>query len=61
MTKFFVFSFAVRSIREGTRLVGWRDRYSFDTEKEARNRRSALRKERDPQVKRRVIRSEEWA
>lgn len=61
MTKFFVFSYAQKEIRKATRLVGWRDGHTFNTEKEARDRRDALKKDQDARVLRRVIRSEEWS
>lgn len=61
MTKFFVFSFMKRDVREGTGLVGLRDLRTFDTEKEAECRRKDLKKEHDPKVLRRIIRREVWS
>lgn len=62
---FFVFSIAKKNVREGTGLRGWRDHFTMDTKKGAKERREMLKK--DPpkyqvgKVLRRIIKSEVWA
>lgn len=66
MTKvFYVFTIAKRTVREGTGLIGWRDKYSMDTRRGAEKRRKELKADPPEEQKyktlRRIIKTEEWA
>ncbi len=43
MSGFFVFSHVTKEVREGTGLVGFRDKYTYDTRDEAEVRRLELK------------------
>lgn len=64
MKKFYVFTLASREVREGTRLIGWRDHRNFDTLEEAEQRRAELKISPELPIqkssKRRIIRMEKW-